>query len=320
MPFIDSPVPIQTNYKTAFLFPGQGSQSVGMMAPFLHESVVQDTLAYASDVLAQDITHLIAHGPMEELSLTTQAQPIILACSVAIFRLWQLYHPEQWPDIMAGHSLGEYSALVASGALAFADALRLVRFRAQAMQEAVPVGTGTMAAILGLDDEKIQHICQTLTLENTAKQVVEAVNFNTSGQVVIAGHTALVSTACQILKEHGAKRALLLPVSAPFHTSLMLPAAEKLATYLESITMNMGHVPVLHNVDVSIASNVNAMKQALIQQAAKPVLWAASIEKMRALGVQKMVESGVGRILFGMNKRLPGIENIALDDVEQVRA
>ncbi|CAJ0801164.1 Malonyl CoA-acyl carrier protein transacylase [Ralstonia condita] len=283
----------------AFVFPGQGSQSVGMLNAFADHPAVAATLAEASDALGQDIGKLIAEGPAEELNLTTNTQPVMLTAAVAVYRAW-LAAGGPAPSIVAGHSLGEYSALVAAGAIAFKDAVPLVRFRAKAMQEAVPVGEGGMAAILGLSDDDVRAACA----EASAVGVVEAVNFNAPAQVVIAGAKAAVEKACEIAKTKGAKRALPLPVSAPFHSTLLKPASDRLREYLAGVTVNTPVIPVINNVDVAIVNDPAAIKDALVRQAASPVRWVETVQKMKADGIARVVECGPGKVLAGLTKRI----------------
>jgi len=285
----------------AFVFPGQGSQSVGMLNAFADHPAVAATLAEASDALGQDIGKLIAEGPAEELNLTTNTQPVMLTAAVAVYRAWQAAGGPV-PTVVAGHSLGEYSALVAAGAIAFKDAVPLVRFRAEAMQEAVPVGEGGMAAILGLSDDDVRAACA----EASVAGVVEAVNFNAPAQVVIAGAKAAVEKACEIAKAKGAKRALPLPVSAPFHSSLLKPASDRLREYLANVTINAPVIPVINNVDVAIVSDPAAIKDALVRQAASPVRWVETVQKMKADGITRVVECGPGKVLAGLVKRIDG--------------
>ncbi|CAJ0784403.1 Malonyl CoA-acyl carrier protein transacylase [Ralstonia psammae] len=285
----------------AFVFPGQGSQSVGMLNAFADHPAVAATLAEASDALGQDIGKLIAEGPAEELNLTTNTQPVMLTAAVAVYRAWQAAGGPR-PTVVAGHSLGEYSALVAAGAIAFKDAVPLVRFRAKAMQEAVPVGEGGMAAILGLSDNDVRAACA----EASVAGVVEAVNFNAPAQVVIAGAKAAVEKACEIAKAKGAKRALPLPVSAPFHSSLLKPASDRLREYLANVTVNAPVIPVINNVDVAVVSDPAAIKDALVRQAAAPVRWVETVQKMKADGITRVVECGPGKVLAGLVKRIDG--------------
>ncbi len=285
----------------AFVFPGQGSQSVGMLNTIAQRPEVRTTLQEASDALGEDVTKLIAEGPAEALSLTTNTQPVMLTAGVAFYRAW-LAAGGAVPKVMAGHSLGEYSALVASGVISFKDAVPLVRFRAEAMQSAVPVGTGGMAAILGLDDATVIKVCAEASAASGG--VVEAVNFNAPGQVVIAGASDAVTKACELLKAAGAKRALPLPVSAPFHSSLLQPASEKLQGYLANIEFKAPSIPVINNVDVEILNDPIAIKDALVRQAAKPVRWQETIQAMASQGITQVVECGPGKVLAGLTKRI----------------
>ena len=285
----------------AFVFPGQGSQSVGMLNSISERPEVRATLQEASEALGEDVAKLIAEGPAEALSLTTNTQPVMLTAGVAFYRAW-LAAGGVVPQVMAGHSLGEYSALVAAGVISFKDAVPLVRFRAQAMQSAVPVGTGGMAAILGLDDATVIKVCAEASAASGG--VVEAVNFNAPGQVVIAGASDAVTKACELLKAAGAKRALPLPVSAPFHSSLLQPASEKLKGYLAEIEFKVPTISVINNVDVQILNDPSAIKDALVRQAAKPVRWQETIQAMAAQGVTQVVECGPGKVLAGLTKRI----------------
>jgi [acyl-carrier-protein] S-malonyltransferase len=293
----------------AFVFPGQGSQSVGMMAGFDGYPDVQSTFAEASDILGQDLWQLVTAGSDADLNQTVNTQPVMLTAGIAVWRAWNAAGGGA-PAVVAGHSLGEYTALVASGALAFKDALPLVRFRAQAMQEAVPAGVGAMAAILGLDAEGVVAACA----EAAQGQVVEPVNFNTPEQIVIAGHREAVARAIDAATARGAKRGVLLPVSAPFHSSLMRPAAERLATRLAEVAFVPPRIPVLHNVDVAEKSDPGAIRAALARQAASPVRWVETIEAFAARGVTHVVECGPGRVLAGMTKRIDrNLKGLALD-------
>ena len=285
----------------AFVFPGQGSQSVGMLNSIAQRPEVRATLQEASDALGEDVAKLIAEGPAEALSLTTNTQPVMLTAAIAFYRAW-LAGGGPLPKVMAGHSLGEYSALVASGVIAFKDAVPLVRFRAEAMQTAVPVGTGGMAAILGLDDATVIKVCAEASAASGG--VVEAVNFNAPGQVVIAGASDAVTKACELLKAAGAKRALPLPVSAPFHSSLLQPASEKLKSYLANIEFKAPTISVINNVDVEILNDPAAIKDALVRQAAKPVRWQETIQRMASQGITQVVECGPGKVLAGLTKRI----------------
>jgi len=287
--------------KIAFVFPGQGSQSVGMLDAWGGNAAVAETLRAASDALAQDLSALIADGPADALNLTTNTQPAMLTAGVAVYRAW-LAAGGRKPDVMAGHSLGEYAALTAAESLTLADAVRLVRIRADAMQAAVPVGTGAMAAILGLSDDAVRAACEA----SAQGEVVEAVNYNAPAQVVIAGHKAAVERACDASKAAGAKRALLLPVSAPFHSSLLKPAADVLADALAHITIAAPETLVIHNVDISLAATPDTIRAALARQAWHPVRWVETIQAMKAQGVTHIVECGPGRVLAGLTKRIDG--------------
>lgn len=287
--------------KFAFVFPGQGSQAIGMLNGFADNQVVKQTVAEASEALQFDLGKLMAEGPKEELDLTTNTQPVMLTAAVAFYRAW-IAAGGKVPTIVAGHSLGEYSALVAAGVIAFKDAVPLVRFRAQAMQEAVPVGQGGMAAILGLSDDDVRSACS----EAAQGEVVEAVNFNAPAQVVIAGHKAAVERACEAAKAKGAKRALPLPVSAPFHSSLLKPASDRLRTYLENLSFSAPQIALINNVDVTIEQDVTAIKGALVRQAASPVRWVETIQKMANEGITHVVECGPGKVLSGLTKRIDG--------------
>jgi [acyl-carrier-protein] S-malonyltransferase len=283
----------------AFVFPGQGSQTIGMLAPFAELAVVNDTIAEASELLHQDLATLIAQGPADDLALTANTQPVMLATAVAFFRAW-LAQGGAMPSVVAGHSLGEYSALVAAGAISLEQAIPLVRLRAQAMQDAVPVGVGAMAAILGMDSHAVCVAC----LDAAQGEVVEAVNFNDPAQTVIAGHKSAVERACELVKARGAKRALPLPVSAPFHSSLMKPAALRLVGYLESIDVAPPLADVINNVDVAIEVQPEAIKNALGRQACHPVRWVETVQAMRARGVTHVVECGPGKVLTGLTRRI----------------
>ena len=282
----------------AFLFPGQGSQSVGMMAGFAESEVIVDTFKEASDILGVDLWAMATEAN-EAINETTNTQPIMLTAGVATWRAWQA-NASQLPSILAGHSLGEYTALVASGALSFADALPLVRYRAEVMQSAVPAGIGAMAAILGLDDETVRAVCA----EAAQGEVVEAVNLNSPGQVVIAGNKAAVERGMEIAKEKGAKRALPLPVSVPSHCALMKPAAEKLAEYLKNVTVNTPKIPVLHNADVAAYQDAAKIKDALVRQLYSPVRWVETVQAIHAQGVTQAAECGPGKVLAGLTKRI----------------
>lgn len=285
----------------AFVFPGQGAQAVGMLNGFAGNPVVRDTVAEASDALGIDLARMINEGPKEELDLTTNTQPVMLTAAIAVWRAW-LAAGGPAPAVVAGHSLGEYSALVAAGVIALRDAVPLVRLRAQAMQEAVPVGTGGMAAILGLSDDDVRAAC----LEAAQGEVVEAVNFNAPAQVVIAGTKAAVDRACEAAKARGAKRALPLAVSAPFHSSLLKPASERLQQHLANVRFEVPQIPVINNVDVAVLNDPDQIKAALVRQAASPVRWVETIQAMAAMGVTQVVECGPGKVLAGLTKRISG--------------
>jgi [acyl-carrier-protein] S-malonyltransferase len=289
----------------AFVFPGQGSQSVGMLDAWGDHPAVLETLKEASDALGEDVAKLIKEGPKEALALTTNTQPVMLVAGVAAWRVWRS-EGGALPAVVAGHSLGEYSALVASGVLTLAQAAPLVRFRAAAMQEAVPVGTGAMAAILGMDAARVIAGCAEAQAAFGAgsAEVVEAVNFNDPAQTVIAGSKAAVEKACEMLKASGAKRALPLPVSAPFHSSLMKPAAEKLKEKLANTVLAAPQIPVVNNIDVAVQTDADAIRDALVRQAFGPVRWVECVGAIKARGVTTLVECGPGKVLAGMVKRI----------------
>jgi [acyl-carrier-protein] S-malonyltransferase len=290
--------------KFAFVFPGQGSQAVAMLDGFAGNPVVAQTVAEASDALQCDLGTLMAHGPKEALDLTTNTQPVMLTAAVAVYRAW-IAAGGPAPALVAGHSLGEYSALVAAGVIGFKDAVPLVRFRAMAMQDAVPLGQGTMAVVLGLSDDAVRAACQEAVAADPAL-VVEPVNFNAPAQVVIAGHTAAVERACELAKAKGAKRAMKLPVSAPFHSSLLKPASDKLRDYLAQLTFSAPQIALINNVDVAIVSDPAAIKDALVRQAASPVRWVETVQKMAAGGIGHVIECGPGKVLAGLTKRIDG--------------
>ena len=287
----------------AFVFPGQGSQAVGMLDAWGDDATVRHTLVEASDALGEDIAKLIREGPKDQLDLTTNTQPVMLTAGIACYRAWIAW-TQRVPSVVAGHSLGEYTALVAAGALSLADALPLVRFRAQAMQEAVPVGVGAMAAILGLDSQAVRDGC--IEVAAAIGEAVEAVNFNDPKQTVIAGTKAGVDKACEALKAKGAKRALPLPVSAPFHSSLMKPAAERLKEKLAASVFATPQIPVVNNIDVAVQTDPVAIRDALYRQAFGPVRWVEIVQAIRARGVTHIVECGPGKVLAGMVKRIDG--------------
>lgn len=302
--------------KFAFVFPGQGSQSLGMMAAYGDSAVVRATFDESSAALGRDLWQLVAEGPAEALSQTVNTQPLMLTAGIAVWRLW-LEKGGAQPAMLAGHSLGEYAALVAAGVLDLKQAAPLVELRAKAMQEAVPAGTGAMAAILNLDPEKIRAICA----EQAQGEAVQAVNFNSPEQTVIAGHKAAVERAAEACKAAGAKRAVMLPVSAPFHSSLMQPAAERLQAALAGIEFRSPAIPVVNNVDVAVVSDPAAIKDALVRQAASPVRWVETMRAMQAAGVTHVFECGPGKVLAGLTKRCAdGLAGGAMNDLAGVEA
>jgi [acyl-carrier-protein] S-malonyltransferase len=294
----------------AFVFPGQGSQQIGMMEGFADHPVVRATFAEASDLIGDDLWSLVEHGPIEGLNLTRNTQPVMLTAGVAVWRVWQAVDGRA-PSFVAGHSLGEYTALVAAGALDFKDAVPLVRFRAEAMQQAVAPGVGAMAAVIGADDAAVADACR----EAAQGEVVEPVNFNAPGQIVIAGNKAAVERAIVAAKARGAKRGLLLPVSAPFHSSLLKPAAERLAARLAQVEIRPPVIPVVHNVDVAMHTAPDEIRAALAQQAASPVRWTETIKSLALQGVTAVVECGPGKVLAGLTRRIdPSLNGYALTD------
>jgi [acyl-carrier-protein] S-malonyltransferase len=296
--------------RVAFVFPGQGSQSVGMLASFAGSSVVDDIVRRASDALGQDVGKMIAEGPAELLELTVNTQPCLLTASIAIHAAWRAAGGPQ-PELMAGHSLGEYTALAAADAIRLEDAVPLVRFRAEVMQQAVPVGVGTMAAILGLDDQGVIAACA----EAASDEVVEAVNFNAPSQVVIAGHRAAVARACEICRRLGAKKAVTLAVSVPFHSSLLADAADRLRTRLASVEVRTPSVPVINNIDVSAESDPPRIRDALARQAAGPVRWTQVIQAMSERGITHVIECGPGKVLSGLTRRIvPALNSLSVSD------
>ena len=302
--------------KFAFVFPGQGSQSRGMMNGYADFSAVRDTFAEASDVLKQDLWQLVAEGSDADLNATVNTQPIMLTAGVAVFRAWQSQNGTK-ASMMAGHSLGEYTALVAAGALTLADALPLVRYRAQCMQQAVPEGVGGIAAILGLDDDVVRAVCS----EGAQGEVLEAVNFNSPGQVVIAGNRAAVERGMELAKAKGAKRAIMLPMSVPSHCSLLKGAAEQLCDYLKNVTVSMPSVPVLHNADVASYNDAASIKDALVRQLYSPVRWVETIQALGKQGITHNVECAPGKVLAGLNKRIDTNQQaMAINDGEALRA
>lgn len=284
----------------AFVFPGQGSQSEGMLSALAAEfSEVEATFREASEVLGYDLWDIVQNGPADKLNSTDITQPAMLAAGVAVWRVWQAKGGAQ-PTVLAGHSLGEYTALVCGDSLAFTDAIKLVAERGRLMQEAVPAGTGAMAAVLGLDDDVVRQACS----DAAAGEVLEAVNFNSPGQVVVAGNKAAVERAVDLAKERGAKRALLLPVSVPSHCALMQPAADQLATVLKDVAIQAPTIPVINNADVASPSEPDAIRDALVRQLYSPVRWVETIQKMTSDGVDCLIECGPGKVLVGLNKRI----------------
>lgn len=301
--------------KIAFVFPGQGSQSVGMMSGFAGVKTVRDTFSEASDLLGEDMWAMAENGPAELINLTTNTQPLMLVAGVAVYRAW-LESGGTVPQLLAGHSLGEYSALVAAGAMNFSDAVPLVRFRAQCMHEAVPAGSGAMAAVLGLDDDGVRAACEEAS---AAGGIAEAANFNAPGQVVVAGEKAAVERAVEAAKTRGAKRAMLLAMSTPSHCTLMKPASERLAQALNKVTIRMPSIPVIHNESVSAAGDLQQLCESLVRQLYQPVRWVETIRGLIDSGVTHIVECGPGRVLAGLNKRIGGdVQTIALVDAKSV--
>jgi [acyl-carrier-protein] S-malonyltransferase len=300
--------------KLGMVFPGQGSQSVGMLEAYGDRPEVRETVERASSVLGQDIAQLVAEGPPEELSRTLNTQPVMLTAGYAVYRLWRaLGGPE--PAVVAGHSLGEYTALVVADALTFEDALPLVRFRAQAMQDAVPAGVGAMAAIVGAEDDVVRAAC----VDAAQGEIVEAVNFNAPGQVVIAGHAGAVERAIAAAKARGAKRGVKLPVSAPFHSSLLAPAAARLSDYLATVPMRAPRIPVIHNVDVTSHGDADGVRAALVAQADHPVRWVETVRAIVARGVALVCECGPGKVLAPLVNRIAqNAEGAPLNDLEAI--
>ncbi len=300
----------------AFVFPGQGSQAVGMLDAWGDHPVVAETVREASDALSEDLGELIRCGPKEALALTTNTQPVMLVAGVAAYRAW-LDHGGAAPSVVAGHSLGEYAALVAAGVISLAQAAPLVRLRAQAMQDAVPVGTGSMAAVLGLDAARVAELCAQVQLDmaQDATAVVEAANFNDPGQTVISGSKAAVERACEVLKANGARRAMILPVSAPFHCRLMQPAAEKLREALKTVVFEAPTMPLVNNVDVAVEVDADRIRDALYRQAFGAVRWVECVQALKARGVRHIVECGPGKVLAGMVARIdPELTGLSLLD------
>lgn len=289
-----------------------------MMNGYSDLPVIQETFQEASDILKQDLWSMVVNGPADDLNLTINTQPLMLTAGIAVYRAWGSLGGEP-PALMAGHSLGEYTALVASEALSFADALALVRFRAQAMQQAVPEGVGGMAAILGLDDEIIETICRDITSQNS-EESLEPANFNSPGQIVIAGHKNAIVQGIELAKSKGAKRAIMLPMSIPSHCSLMKPAADSMRQQLDHVTMQPPRIPVLHNADVKTHSDTADIKEILIRQLTSPVRWVDTIKAFAANGVTHVVECGPGKVLAGLNKRIdPNLQQLSLTDGEAVK-
>lgn len=302
--------------KTAFVFPGQGSQSLGMMAAYGEQPIIRETFAEASAALGRDLWQLAQEGPTEAINQTVNTQPLMLTAGVAVWRLWRSRGGAK-PALVAGHSLGEYAALVAADVLKLADAVPLVELRARAMQEAVPLGAGAMAAILGLDVQRIVALCA----DNAQGQVVEAVNFNAPEQTVIAGHKTAVERVAGACKEAGAKRAVMLPVSAPFHCALMQPAAAILRERAQQIEFSVPRIPVINNVDVALPADPQAIRDALVRQAAAPVRWVETMRAMQAKGIIRVVECGPGKVLTGLTKRCAeGLTGMALADQASIEA
>lgn len=302
--------------KFAFVFPGQGSQSRGMMNGYADFPAVRDTFTEASDVLKQDLWKLVAEGDDADLNATVNTQPVMLTAGIAVYRAWQSQHGAK-PAIVAGHSLGEYTAVVASGALNFADALPLVRYRAQCMQQAVPEGVGAIAAILGLDDDLVRAVC----VEGAQGEVLEAVNYNSPGQVVIAGNRAAVERGMELAKAKGAKRAIMLPMSVPSHCVMMKDAAEQLRARLNNVPVKTPDIPVMHNADVAAYSDPAKIKDALVRQLYLPVRWVETIQAFGKQGITHNVECAPGKVLAGLNKRIDTNQQaMALNDGEALKA
>lgn len=304
--------------KFAFVFPGQGSQSVGMMNGYADLPIVQETFQEASDILKQDFWSMVNSGPAEDLNLTINTQPLMLIAGIAVYRAWNSLGGSQ-PALLAGHSLGEYTALVAADVINFADALALVRFRAQAMQHAVPEGVGGMAAILGLDDEVIQSICHDITKQGNGESL-EPANFNSPGQVVIAGHKNAILQGIEMAKSKGAKRAIMLPMSIPSHCLLMQSAAERMRQQLQNITLHPPKIKILHNADVNSHTGIVSIKEILVQQLVSPVRWVDTIRAFATVGVTHVIECGPGKVLAGLNKRIDqNLQQLSLADSEAIR-
>ncbi|WP_394809540.1 ACP S-malonyltransferase [Nitrosomonas sp.] len=304
--------------KFAFVFPGQGSQSVGMMNGYTDLPIVQETFQEASDILNQDFWSMVNNGPADDLNFTINTQPLMLTAGVAVYRAWTSLEGGK-PAFLAGHSLGEYTALVAAEALSFADALSLVRFRAQAMQQAVPEGVGGMAAILGLDDEIVETICHDITNQGK-EESLEPANFNSPGQIVIAGHKNAILQGIEMAKSKGAKRAIMLPMSIPSHCSLMRPAAESMQQQLEQVMLHPPKIPILHNADVKPHSDTAGIKKILVQQLISSVRWVDTIRAFAAAGITHVVECGPGKVLAGLNKRIDqNLQQLSLANSETIK-
>lgn len=304
--------------KFAFVFPGQGSQSVGMVNGYTDFPIVQETFQEASDILKQDFWSMVNIESADDLNLTINTQPLMLTAGVAVYRAWT-YLEGGKPALLAGHSLGEYTALVAAEVLSFADALSLVRFRAQAMQQAVPEGVGGMAAILGLDDAVIETICHDITSQSKGESLAPA-NFNSPGQVVIAGHKNAILHGIEMAKSKGAKRAIMLPMSIPSHCSLMKPAAESMQQQLEHVMLHSPKIPILHNADVKTHPETAVIKKILVQQLISPVRWVDTIRAFAAAGITHVVECGPGKVLAGLNKRIDqNLQQLSLTDSEAIK-
>lgn len=304
--------------KFAFVFPGQGSQSVGMMNGYTDLPIVQETFQEASDILKQDLWSMVNNGPADDLNLTINTQPLMLTAGVAVYRAWNSLEGGK-PAFLAGHSLGEYTALVAAETLSFTDALSLVRFRAQAMQQAVPEGVGGMAAILGLDDEIIETICHDITNQGKGESL-EPANFNSPGQVVIAGHRNAILQGIEMAKSKGAKRAIMLPMSIPSHCSLMQPAAGSMQQQLEHVMLHTPKIPILHNADVKPHPDTADIKRILVRQLTSPVRWVETIRAFAAAGITHVVECGPGKVLAGLNKRIDqNLQQLSLANGETIK-
>lgn len=302
----------------AFVFPGQGSQSVGMMNGYTDLPIIHETFEEASDILKQDFWSMVNTGPAEDLNLTINTQPLMLIADVAVYRAWVSLGGAE-PALLAGHSLGEYAALVAAEVLSFADALALVRFRAQAMQHAVPEGIGGMAAILGLDDEIVETICHNITNQNNGESL-EPANFNSPGQIVIAGHKTAILQGIEMAKSKGAKRAIMLPMSIPSHCSLMKPAADGIRLQLEQVVLQPPKIQILHNVDAKPHSDAVSIKEILVRQLVSPIRWVATIRAFAAAGITHVIECGPGKVLAGLNKRIDqNLQQLSLTNGETIK-